>query len=135
MANTLLWDAFQEPLRKAGSPSVSHKEFREQEVSKKTQNEYQKPIPGAADAAYESISSDSGEKKETQDQRSKFSSQPDTSGVKEEEINLRPQTSREKVDTNKNIGSPTSFQVYNSLMEDLITKRNIKPEKFIVDDT
>ncbi|KAL8493229.1 hypothetical protein ACS0TY_024449 [Phlomoides rotata] len=112
-----------------GSPSVTQKEKVQQA---KPQQAFQVLEPGKADYAYTNTSFKL-EENNTEQYESKpdVSEQPNTSGVKEGEINLRPQTCPKEVDTN--IVGFKSCWWYNSTWEDLLKGSGIKPEHFIYD--
>ncbi|KAL0394727.1 UNVERIFIED_CONTAM: hypothetical protein Slati_4438900 [Sesamum latifolium] len=61
------------------------------------------------------------------------SSQPDTSGVKEGEISLRPMRGTSKANTNKLISSSSAWQVYQRMWEKLISRKGINPSKTIIE--
>ncbi|KAL8456863.1 hypothetical protein ACS0TY_034917 [Phlomoides rotata] len=121
-----LWFALEGPLLRKGSQFVTQKEIVQQAEPPRA---FQVPEPGKADSAYTSFSSkEKGQQaepsqgvpviepgqaitastssfsnlEETEHQTSKpdVSDQPGTSGVKEGEINLRPQKGTKLVDTN-----------------------------------
>ncbi|KAL0400106.1 UNVERIFIED_CONTAM: hypothetical protein Sradi_2353900 [Sesamum radiatum] len=109
VASTALWNALQEPIRKA-APSVMTCELREHDPKHALRVQSSRPVAADSSTACTSPSSDSGEMAAIQSQgvqTSDDSSQPSTFGVKEREISLRPMTDTSKVNTNKLI--PSSF--------------------------
>ncbi|KAL0317400.1 UNVERIFIED_CONTAM: movement protein [Sesamum angustifolium] len=99
VASTALWNALQEPIRKA-SPSVMTRELREQGSKPALRVQDSKPVAADSSTACTRPSPDSGEKATIESQgvqTSDDSSQPSASGVKEEEISLRPMTGTSKV--------------------------------------
>ncbi|KAL0292261.1 UNVERIFIED_CONTAM: movement protein [Sesamum calycinum] len=69
-------------------------------------------------------------------QTSDDSSQPSASGVKEEEISLRPMTSTSKANTNELASSSSSssaWQVYHRMWEKLISRKGVNPSKTIIE--
>ncbi|KAL8477036.1 hypothetical protein ACS0TY_029375 [Phlomoides rotata] len=117
----MLWQALERPLLRTSSPSVTQKERVHQVEPRQVSQVIE---PGKADSAYTSPSpkekgqlaepsqeapvielgqaSSSSKLEETEHQASKpdVSGQPTTSGVKEREINLRPQKGPKRVDAN-----------------------------------
>ncbi|KAL8525875.1 hypothetical protein ACS0TY_015201 [Phlomoides rotata] len=140
----LLWQALERPLLKSGSPSVTPKERVQQA---EPQQVFQVPESGQADSANtrpsfkenvhqgellqgfqvlgsgEAISthiSSSSNLEETEHQTSKpdVSGKPNTSGVKEGEISLRPQKGPKWVATN--VASVKSCWFFNNTWENLL---------------
>ena len=60
------------------------------------------------------------------------SSQPNTSGVKEGEISLRPMTGTSKANTNESISS-SAWQDYQRMWEKLIFRKGVNPSKTIIE--
>ncbi|KAL0320228.1 UNVERIFIED_CONTAM: hypothetical protein Sradi_5284300 [Sesamum radiatum] len=80
-------------------------------------------------------SPDSGEKATIESQgvqTSDDSIQPNTSGVKEGEISLRPMTCTSKVNTNELISSSSACQVYQRMWEKLVSRKGVNPSKTII---
>ncbi|KAL8533786.1 hypothetical protein ACS0TY_009977 [Phlomoides rotata] len=92
-AQHLLWQAFERPLLKVGSPSVT---IKERVQLTEPQQVFQVSEPGKADSAYTSPSSKENvhqvePPQDVQVSKPDVSGQPSTSGVKEGETSLRPQ--------------------------------------------
>ncbi|KAL0435411.1 UNVERIFIED_CONTAM: putative enzymatic polyprotein [Sesamum radiatum] len=103
VASTALWNALQEPIRKA-SPSVMTRELRENDSKHVLRVQGSRPVASDSSTDCTRPSPDSGEKATIESQgvqTSDDSSQPSTSGVKEGEISLRPMTGTSKVNTNE----------------------------------
>ncbi|KAL0291154.1 UNVERIFIED_CONTAM: hypothetical protein Sradi_7033100 [Sesamum radiatum] len=66
-------------------------------------------------------------------QTSDDSSQPSASGVKEEEIRLRPMTGTSKANTNELSSSSSAWQVYQRMWETLISRKGVNPSKTIIE--
>ncbi|KAK4383735.1 putative enzymatic polyprotein [Sesamum angolense] len=110
VASTALWNALQEPIRKA-SPSVMTRELREQGSKPALRVQDSKPVAADSSTACTRSSSDSGETATDESQGVKTSddsSQPSTFGVKEGEISLRPMTGTSKTNTNELSSSSSS---------------------------
>ncbi|KAK4391417.1 hypothetical protein Sango_1919500 [Sesamum angolense] len=114
VASTALWNALQEPIRKA-SPSVMTRELREQGSKPALRVQDSKPVAADSSTACTRPSPDSGEKATIESQgvqTSDDSSQPSASGIKEEEISLRPMTGTSKANTNELISLSSAWQDY-----------------------
>ncbi|KAL0446822.1 UNVERIFIED_CONTAM: hypothetical protein Slati_1810100 [Sesamum latifolium] len=112
VASTALWNALQEPIRKA-SPLVMTRELREQGSKPAFRVHDSKPVAADSNTACTRPSPDSGGKATIESQgvqTSDDSSQPSTSGVKEEEISLRPMTGTSKANTYELISSSSAWQ-------------------------
>ncbi|KAL0440292.1 UNVERIFIED_CONTAM: hypothetical protein Slati_2512200 [Sesamum latifolium] len=123
VASTALWNALQEPIRKA-SPSVMTRELREYDPKYALRVQGSRPVVADSSTACTRPSPDSGQKITIESQgvqTSDDSSQPSTSGVKEEEISLRPMTGTSKANTRVDIfifclaGLPTNVEKINFL--------------------
>ncbi|KAL0458255.1 UNVERIFIED_CONTAM: movement protein [Sesamum latifolium] len=135
VASTALWNALQEPIQKA-SPSVMTRELREHDPKHALRVHGSRPIATDSSTACTRPSPDSGEKVAIESQgvqTSDDSSQPSTSGVKEEGISLRPMTGTSKANTNEFISSSSAWQVYQQMWEKLISRKGINPSKTIVE--
>ncbi|KAL0298950.1 UNVERIFIED_CONTAM: putative enzymatic polyprotein [Sesamum radiatum] len=136
LASTALWNALQEPIRKA-SPSVMTRELREQGSKPALRVQDSKPVAADSSTACTRPSSDSGETATDESQGVKTSddpSQPSTSGVKEGEISLRPMTGTSKTNTNELSSSVSSaWQVYQRMWEKLISRKGVNPSKTIIE--
>ncbi|KAL0324774.1 UNVERIFIED_CONTAM: hypothetical protein Sradi_5046700 [Sesamum radiatum] len=136
VASTALWNALQEPIRKA-SPSVMTRELREQGSKPALRVQDSKPVAADSSTACTRPSSDSGETATDESQGVKTSddpSQPSTSGVKEGEISLRPMTDTSKTNTNELSSSVSSaWQVYQRMWEKLISRKGVNPSKTIIE--
>ncbi|KAL0443919.1 UNVERIFIED_CONTAM: hypothetical protein Slati_2114600 [Sesamum latifolium] len=109
-----LWNALQEPIRKA-SPSVMTRELREHDPKHALRVQGSRPVAADSSTAWTRPSPDYGEEATIESQgvqTSDDSSQPNTSGVKEGEISVRPMTGTSKANTNKLISSSSAWQVY-----------------------
>ncbi|KAK4397826.1 putative enzymatic polyprotein [Sesamum angolense] len=135
VASTALWNALQEPIRKA-SPSVMTRELREQGSKPALRVQDSKPVAADSSTACTRPSSDSGEKATIESQgvqTSNDSSQPGTSGVKEEKISLRPMTGTSKANTNELISLSSTWQDYQRKWEKLVSRKGINPSKTIIE--
>ncbi|KAK4391518.1 movement protein [Sesamum angolense] len=136
VASTALWNALQEPIRKA-SPSVMTRELRDQGSKPALRVQNSKPVAADSSTACTRPSSDSGETATNESQGVKTSddsSQPSTSGVKEGEISLRPMTSTSKTNTNElSSSSSSAWQVYQRMWEKLISRKGVNPSKTIIE--
>ncbi|KAL0440060.1 UNVERIFIED_CONTAM: hypothetical protein Slati_2489000 [Sesamum latifolium] len=127
VASTALWNALQEPIRKA-SPSVMTRELREQGSKPALRVQDSKPVAADSSTACTRPSPDFGETAiiESQGlQTSDDSNQSSTSGVKEGEISLRPMTGTSKVNTNELISSSSAWQVYQRMWEKLVSRKGV----------
>lgn len=121
-----LWEALEQPLLKA---------MKKPPASPVASVMVQNSVPIAGDSVTPSkedlsVSSAYGpidDEAETSDSHPKLSGQPLSSGVKEDEINLRPHTDKgkSKVETGELVISP--FQVYQQTWEKLMTRQGINP--------
>ncbi|KAK4403275.1 movement protein [Sesamum angolense] len=138
VASTVLWNALQEPIRKA-SPSVMTRELREQGSKPALRVQGSRPVAADSSTACTRPSSDSGETATDESQGAKTSddsSQPSTSGVKEGEISLRPMTGTSKTNTNElSSSSSSAWQVYQRMWEKLISRKGVNPSKTIIETT
>ncbi|KAL0423173.1 UNVERIFIED_CONTAM: movement protein [Sesamum radiatum] len=135
VASTALWNALQEPIRKA-SPSVMTRELREQGSKPALRVQDSKPVAADSSTACTRPSSDSDEKATIESQgvqTSDDSSQPSTSGVKEGEISLRPMTGASKANTNELISLSSAWQVYQRMWEKLVSRKGVNPSKTIIE--
>ncbi|KAL0410850.1 UNVERIFIED_CONTAM: movement protein [Sesamum latifolium] len=135
VASTALWNALQEPIQKA-SPSVMTRELREHDPKHALRVQGSRPVAADSSTACTRPSPDSGEKATIESQgvqTSDDSSQPSTSGVKEEEISLRPMTSTSKANTNELISLSSAWQVYQRMWEKLISRKGVNPSKTIIE--
>ncbi|KAL0399786.1 UNVERIFIED_CONTAM: hypothetical protein Sradi_2321900 [Sesamum radiatum] len=124
VASTALWNALQEPIRKA-SPSVVTRELREHDPKHAFRVQGSRPVAADSSTACTRPSSDSDETATIEPQGVQTpddSSQPSTSGVKEGEISLRPMTGTSKVNTNELISSSSAWQVYQRMWEKLVSR-------------
>ncbi|KAK4390099.1 hypothetical protein Sango_2073200 [Sesamum angolense] len=135
VASTALWNALQEPIRKA-SPSVITRELREQGSKPALRVQDSKPVAADSSTACTRPSPDSGEKATIEShgvQTSDDSSQPSASGVKEEEISLRPITGTSKANTNELISLSSAWQDYQRKWEKLVSRKGVNPSKTIIE--
>ncbi|KAL0458593.1 UNVERIFIED_CONTAM: movement protein [Sesamum latifolium] len=135
VASTALWNALQEPIRKA-SPSVMTRELREHDPKHALRVQGSRPVAADSSTACTRPSPDSGDKATIESQgvqTSDDSSQPSTSGVKEGEISLRPMTGTSKASTNELISSSSAWQVYQRKWEKLISRKCVNSSKTIVE--
>ncbi|KAL0283896.1 UNVERIFIED_CONTAM: hypothetical protein Sangu_2860000 [Sesamum angustifolium] len=95
-----------------------------------------RPVAADSSTACTRSSPDSGEKATDESQgvqTSDDSSQPSASGVKEEEISLRPMTDTSKANTNELFSSSSAWQVYQRMWEKLISRKGVHPSKTIIE--
>ncbi|KAL0291092.1 UNVERIFIED_CONTAM: hypothetical protein Sradi_7034800 [Sesamum radiatum] len=133
VASTVLWNALQEPIRKA-SLSVT-RELREHNPKYALRVQGSRPVAADLSTVCTRPSSDSGEKATIESQRvqtSDDSSQPSTFGVKEGEISLRLMTDTFKANTNELISSSSAWQVYQRMWKKLISRKGVNPSKTII---
>ncbi|KAL0325504.1 UNVERIFIED_CONTAM: hypothetical protein Sradi_5119700 [Sesamum radiatum] len=119
VASTSLWNDLQEPIRKASSSEMTN-ELREHDPKHASGIQGSKSIAADSSIACTRPSPDSGETATNESQRvqtSDDSSQPSASGVKEEEISLRPITDTSKANTNELSSSSSAWQVYQRMWE------------------
>ncbi|KAL0285594.1 UNVERIFIED_CONTAM: Enzymatic polyprotein [Sesamum calycinum] len=134
VASTALWNALQEPIRKA-SPSAMTRELREQRSKPALRVQDSKPVAADSSTACTRPSPDSGEQATIESQgvqTSNDSSQPSASGVKEEEISLRPMTGTSKANTNELISLYSAWQDYQRKWEKLVSRKGVNPSKTII---
>ncbi|KAL0413642.1 UNVERIFIED_CONTAM: hypothetical protein Sradi_1565900, partial [Sesamum radiatum] len=108
-----LWNDLREPIRKA-SPLGMTNELREHDPKHALRVQDSRPVAWELSTKCTRPSPDSGEKATIESQRvqtSDDSSQPNTSGVKEGDISLRPMTGTSKVNTNELISSSSAWQI------------------------
>ncbi|KAL0293900.1 UNVERIFIED_CONTAM: putative enzymatic polyprotein, partial [Sesamum angustifolium] len=135
VASTALWNALQEPIRKA-SPSVMTRELREQGSKPALRVQDSKPVAADSSTACTKPSPDSGEKATIESQGVQTfddSSQPSASGVKEEEISLKPMTDTSKANTNELISLSSAWQDYQRKWEKLVSRKGVNPSKTIIE--
>ncbi|KAK4397903.1 hypothetical protein Sango_1265800 [Sesamum angolense] len=114
VASTSLWNDLQEPIRKASSSEMTN-ELRKHDTKHALRVQDSRPVAADSSTACTRPSPDSGvtARNESQGvQISDDSSQPSASGVKEEEISLRPMTGTSKANTNELLSSSSAWQVY-----------------------
>ncbi|KAL0452056.1 UNVERIFIED_CONTAM: hypothetical protein Slati_1183700 [Sesamum latifolium] len=112
------------------------RELREYDPKHALRVQGSRPVAADSSTACTRPSPDSGEKAiiESQGvQTSDDSSQPSTSGVKEEEISLRPMTGTSKTNTNELISLSSAWQVYQRMWEKLIFCKGVNPSKTIIE--
>ncbi|KAL0313597.1 UNVERIFIED_CONTAM: Enzymatic polyprotein [Sesamum radiatum] len=135
VASTVLWNALQEPIRKA-SPSVVTRELREHDPKHAFRVQGSRPVAADSSTACTRPSSDSDETATIEPQGVQTpddSSLPSTSGVKEGEISLSPMTGTSKVNTNESISSSSAWQVYQRMWEKLVSRKGVNPSKTIIE--
>ena len=123
-----MWSVLRKPLLRAASPSVQKGEFRER-GSNPVAGDSSTPSTSAKLDAFDDASAEP--KIDPSESNPKDLSQPDTSGVKEGEINLRPQTGKSKDNTDEIQVSP--MQIYQKTWEKLITRIGINPTRCLAD--
>ncbi|KAL0321921.1 UNVERIFIED_CONTAM: protein SRG1 [Sesamum calycinum] len=102
VASTSLWNDLQEPIRKASSSEMTN-ELRKHDHKHALRVQDSRPVAADSSTACTRPSPDSGVTATNESQRVQIyddSSQPSASGVKEEEISLRPMTDTSKANTN-----------------------------------
>ena len=124
-----LFLALQGPILHAASPTMQKGANRERGSNPEVMDSSTIITSVAGDASPEGVQTVTNVEAPVSQPES--SSQPSTSGVKEGELNLRPQTGKSKVQTDEIKISP--MQVYQRQWEKLVTRRDINPEKTIVD--
>ncbi|KAL0295973.1 UNVERIFIED_CONTAM: hypothetical protein Sradi_6649400 [Sesamum radiatum] len=96
-----------------------------------------KPVTADSSTTCTGPSPDCGETATNESQRVQTSddlSQPSTSGIKEEEISLRPMTCTSKANTNElSCSSSFVWQVYQWMWEKLISRKVVSPSKTIIE--
>ncbi|KAL0342646.1 UNVERIFIED_CONTAM: Polyprotein P3 [Sesamum calycinum] len=126
VVSTSLWNDLQEPIRKASSSEMTN-ELRKHDPKLVLRVRDSRPVAADSSTACTRPSPDSGEMatNESQEvQTSDDSSQPSASGVKEEEISLRPMTDTSKANTNE-LSSSSAWQVYQRMWEKLISCKGV----------
>ncbi|KAL0311555.1 UNVERIFIED_CONTAM: hypothetical protein Sangu_2450200 [Sesamum angustifolium] len=119
-----------------GIASVMTRELREQGSKPALRVQDSKPVAADSSTACTRPSPDSGEKATIESQgvqTSDDSSQPSASGVKEEEISLRPMTGTSKVNTNELISLSSAWQNYQRKWEKLVSRKGVNPSKTIIE--
>ncbi|KAK4383771.1 movement protein [Sesamum angolense] len=136
VASTSLWNDLQEPIRKASSSEMTN-ELRKHDTKHALRVQDSRPVAADSSTACTRLSSDSGVMATNESQgvqTSDDSSQPSSSGVKEEEISLRPMTDTSKANTNElSSSSSSAWQVYQRMWEKLISRRGVNPSKTIIE--
>ncbi|KAL0313881.1 UNVERIFIED_CONTAM: hypothetical protein Sangu_2232500 [Sesamum angustifolium] len=133
VALTSRWNDLQEPIRKASSSEMTN-ELREHDPKHAFRVQGSRPVAVYSSTACTRPSPDYGEKATNESQRvqtSVDSSQP--SGVKEEEISLRPMTGTSKANINELLlFFSSAWQVFQRMWEKLISrKKGVNPSKTI----
>ncbi|KAK4390500.1 putative enzymatic polyprotein, partial [Sesamum angolense] len=111
VASTSLWNDLQEPIRKASSSDMTN-ELKKHDTKHALRVQDSRPVAADSSTACTRPSPDSGEKATNEShgvQTSDDSSQPSASGVKEEEISLRPRTGTSKANTNELLFSSSAW--------------------------
>ncbi|KAL0298039.1 UNVERIFIED_CONTAM: hypothetical protein Sangu_3165500 [Sesamum angustifolium] len=119
MASTSLWNYLQEPIWKASSSEMTN-ELRKHDPKYAFRVQDSRPVVADSSTTCTRPSPDSGETTTNESQRvqtSDDSSQPNASGVKEEEISLRLMTGTSKANTNELSSSSSAWQVYQWMWE------------------
>ncbi|KAL0298954.1 UNVERIFIED_CONTAM: hypothetical protein Sradi_6555200 [Sesamum radiatum] len=140
VASTSLWNDLQEPIPEASSLEITN-ELREYDPKHASRVHDSKPVAADSSTACTRPSLESGETTTKESQRvqtSDDSSQPNASGVKEKEINLRPMTYTSKANTNElssssSSSSTSAWQVYQQMWETLIFHKGLNPSKTIIE--
>ncbi|KAL0456795.1 UNVERIFIED_CONTAM: hypothetical protein Slati_1018700 [Sesamum latifolium] len=112
------------------------RELREHDPKHALRVQGSRPVAADSSTACTKPSPDSGEKATIESQgvqTSDDSSQPSTSGVKEEEISLRPMTGTSKANTNELISLSSAWQVYQRMWKKIISHKGVNPSKTIVE--
>ncbi|KAL2248121.1 UNVERIFIED_CONTAM: hypothetical protein Sindi_2664400, partial [Sesamum indicum] len=107
LASTLLWNNLREPIRKSSPSGMTH-ELREHDPKHVFRVQGSRPVASDSSIDCRRPSPDSGERttiKSQEVQTPVGSNQPDTSGVKEGLISLRPIIGTSKANTNELISS------------------------------
>ncbi|KAK4382684.1 putative enzymatic polyprotein [Sesamum angolense] len=135
VASTSLWNDLQEPIRKASSLEMTN-ELRKHDTKHALRVQDSRPVAADSSTACTRPSPDSGVTATNESQgvqTSDDSSQPSASGVKEEEISLRPMTGTSKANTNELSSSSSAWQVYQRMWEKLISRKGINPSKTVIE--
>ncbi|KAL2247183.1 UNVERIFIED_CONTAM: Enzymatic polyprotein [Sesamum indicum] len=134
LASTSPWNDLREPIRKA-SPSGMTRKLREHDPKHAFRAQGSTPVASDSSTDCTRPSPDSGETATIESQEVQTpvdSSQPNTSGVKEGEISLRPMTGTSKANTNELISS-SSWQDYRRMWKKLISRKGVNPGKTIIE--
>ncbi|KAL0340145.1 UNVERIFIED_CONTAM: hypothetical protein Sradi_4531300 [Sesamum radiatum] len=135
VASTSLWNNLQEPIRKASSSEMTN-ELRKHDSKHALRVQDSRPVAAESSTTCTRPSPDSGATATNESQRvqtSNDSSQPRPSGVKEEEISLRPMIGTSKANTNELSSSSSAWQVYQRMWEKLISRKGVNPSKTIIE--
>ncbi|KAL0442227.1 UNVERIFIED_CONTAM: hypothetical protein Sradi_0161600 [Sesamum radiatum] len=136
VASTSLWNDLQEQIQKASSSEMTN-ELRKHDHKNALRVQDSRPLAAYLSTACTRPSPESGATATNQSQRvqtSDDSSQPSASGVKEEEISLRPMTGTSKANTNElSSSSSSAWQVYQRMWEKLIFRKGVNPSKTIIE--
>ncbi|KAL0349700.1 UNVERIFIED_CONTAM: Enzymatic polyprotein [Sesamum radiatum] len=135
VTSTSLWNDLQEPIRKASSSEMTN-ELRKHEPKHALRVQDSRPVAADSSTACTRPPPDSGVTATNESQgvqTSDDSSQPSASGVKEEEISLRPITDTSKANTNELSSSSPAWQVYQRMWEKLIFRKGVNPSKTIIE--
>ncbi|KAK4400367.1 hypothetical protein Sango_1142800 [Sesamum angolense] len=110
-------------------------ELREHDLKHASRVQGFKPVAADSTTACTRLSPDYGETATNESQRvqtSDDSSQASASGVKEEEISLRPTTDTSKANINALSSSSSAWQVYQQIWEKLISRKGVNLSKTII---
>ncbi|KAL0311301.1 UNVERIFIED_CONTAM: hypothetical protein Sangu_2424800 [Sesamum angustifolium] len=135
VASTSLWNDLQEPIRKASSSEMTN-ELRKHDPKHALRVQDSRPVAADSSTACTRPSPDSGATAINESRRvqtSDDSSHPNASGVKEEEISLRPITGTSKTNTNELSSSSSAWQVYQRMWGKLIFHKGVNPSKTIIE--
>ncbi|KAL2252806.1 UNVERIFIED_CONTAM: hypothetical protein Sindi_0075300 [Sesamum indicum] len=134
LGSTSLWNDLREPIRQASPSGMTH-ELREHDP--KHVFRVRSSTPVASDSSTDCIrpSPDSSETATIESEEVQTlvgSSQPNTFGVKEGKISLRPMTGTCKANTNELISS-SAWQDYQCMWKKLIFPKGVNPGKTIIE--
>ncbi|KAK4386159.1 movement protein [Sesamum angolense] len=135
VASTSLWNDLQEPIRKASYSEMTN-ELRKHDTKHALRVQDSRPVAADSSTACTRPSPDSGVTATNESQgvqTSDDSSQPSASGVKEEEISLRPMTGTSKANTNELLSSSSAWQVYQQMWKKLISRKGVNTSKTIIE--
>ncbi|KAL0396536.1 UNVERIFIED_CONTAM: movement protein [Sesamum calycinum] len=135
VASTSLWNDLQELIRKASSSEMTN-ELRKHDPIHALRVQDSRPVAADSSTACTRPSPDSGATATNESKRvqtSDDSSQPSASGVKEEEISLKPMTGTSKANTNELSSSSSAWQDYQRMWEKLISRKGVNPSKTIIE--
>ncbi|KAL0358194.1 UNVERIFIED_CONTAM: movement protein [Sesamum calycinum] len=135
VASTSLWNDLQEPIRKASSSEMTN-ELRKHDSKHALRVQDSRPVAADSSTACTRPTPDSGVTATNESQgvhTSDDSSQPSASGVKEEEISLKPMTGTSKANTNELSSSSSAWQVYQRMWKKLISRKGVNPSKTIIE--